>query len=110
MNYKERVVNIRKEIICGIENTMEKVDVNVALLFTDCVNSTTFIDRVCGESFYLSGIEKDADGDLYIFSADPIDKVSLDELNTEDLGEILDQLNSATKLSKCFYDEFFKVN
>ena len=96
MNYKKMLVNIRKEIICGIENTLAKVENNTALLFTDSVDSTTFIDKVCGESYHLNGIGKNDDGEIFIFSYDSYDESDFDDLNTEDLGEILDKLNSTS--------------
>lgn len=96
MNYKKMLANIRKEIICGIENKLAEIENGTALLFTDSVDSTTFVDKVCGETFHLNGVGKDRDGDIYICSTDSYEELSFDDLNTEDLGEILDKLNSTS--------------
>ena len=96
MNYKKMLINIRKEIICGIENKFAEIEGGTSLLFTDSVESTTFIDKVCGETYHLNGIGKNDDGEIFIFSYDSYDESDFDDLNTEDLGEILDKLNSTS--------------
>lgn len=96
MNYKEMLVNVRKEIICGIENKLAQIEEGTSLIFNDSVESTTFIDKVCGETYHLNGVGKNYDGDIFIFSDDSYDEFDFDDINTEDLGEILDKLNSTS--------------
>lgn len=95
MNYKNLLTGLRKDIIGGINAAMSDIENGVVLLFNDSIDSDTHRDPVCGEVFNLNEISKDDDGDVFIISCDAFgDRIYLDELNTEDLGAILDTLNA----------------
>lgn len=95
MNYKNLLASLRKDIIGGIENAMSEIENGMVLVFNESIDSKTFTDPVCGEVCSLNEISKDEEGDVYIISFDAAGGcVYLDELNTEDLGAILDALNA----------------
>ncbi len=95
MMYTEILNNLRNEIVCGINSALAQVDNGSAILFNEPVESDTFTDYVCGESFTFDGIYKDNDGDLFIITTDGADDtIRLDRVNTHDLGAILDEINS----------------
>lgn len=95
MNYKKMTENIRKEIICGIENAMADIKNDTAFLFTDRIDSTTYTDKLCGEVYHIDGFIKTIDGGFFFTSEDNWSaKDSVEDYNTEDLGAILDALNA----------------
>lgn len=95
MKYKEQIVNLRNEIVCGIQSVFEQIENDTYLFFNEPINSSTLADNISGEVINIDGFYKDGKGRLVMLViTDGSDMTPFQMMNTEDLGDALDILNA----------------